>query len=161
MLSTIWSASIDDGIATTWLEDESLAPVSDATVPLGTNGLRFHDGAVWASNISKGTLLEIPIDNDRAGTPRLVTYELPGVDDFSFLAEDSSVVLATLNDPNKLILVCEDGSTSTVLDESDGLSSPTSVVVDGQTVRVSNAGIAEPFEASILQARIDAAATGC
>lgn len=161
MLSTIWKVTLSDGIAKPWLEDPSLALLTDATVPLGANGIRFHKSSIWVSNISTGTLIEVPIEDDGPGRSRVVTDQLGGVDDFGFLSEDSSTVLATLNAPNELILVCGNGHTSSVLDESDGLSSPTSVAIEGRTVYVTNAGLAEPFAASILRARIDAEAPSC
>lgn len=160
-LATVWKISLTDGTVTQWLEDDSLALVADAIVPIGANGMRFHNGSIWVSNISTGTLLEVPVDGEMSGTPRVVSDALDGIDDFGFLSDDSSTVFAALNVPNKLMRVCADGTTSTVLDESDGLSSPTSVAVDGNTAYITNAGLAEPFDASIVRATVDPHTVDC
>ncbi|CAM5714268.1 hypothetical protein SALBM311S_01380 [Streptomyces alboniger] len=54
---TIWSVPVSGGSATPWLTDAALAPVPTEALPIGANGLRFHNGALWVSNFNKGTLL--------------------------------------------------------------------------------------------------------
>lgn len=58
---TIWSVPVSGGSATPWLTDAALAPVPTEALPIGANGLRFHNGALWISNFNKGTLLRVPI----------------------------------------------------------------------------------------------------
>lgn len=57
----IWSVPVSGGSATPWLTDTALAAVPTEALPIGANGLRFHNGALWISNFNKGTLLRVPI----------------------------------------------------------------------------------------------------
>jgi hypothetical protein len=41
--------------------------VPTEALPVGANGLRFHNGALWASNFNKGTLLRAPGHRHRRG----------------------------------------------------------------------------------------------
>lgn len=56
----IWSVPTTGGTPTTW----SSAPELASTGFLGANGLKIHNGAVWATNLDKGTVLRIPIRRD-------------------------------------------------------------------------------------------------
>lgn len=44
--ATIWSVPVSGGSATPWLTDPALAPVPTEALPIGANGLRFHNGAL-------------------------------------------------------------------------------------------------------------------
>lgn len=82
----IWSVPVSGGSATPWLTDAALAPVPTEALPIGANGLRFHNGALWISNFNKGTLLRVPVTaTGTAGHIRQVTGGLPNIDDLSFL----------------------------------------------------------------------------
>jgi hypothetical protein len=83
---TIWSVPVSGRSATPWLTDPALAPVPTEALPIGANGLRFHNGALWISNFNKGTLLRIPVTaTGTAGPIRQVAGGLPNIDDLSFL----------------------------------------------------------------------------
>ncbi|MFI5682214.1 SMP-30/gluconolactonase/LRE family protein [Streptomyces cellulosae] len=83
---TIWSVPVSGGSVTPWLTDAALAPVPTEALPIGANGLRFHNGALWISNFNKGTLLRVPITGTgTAGPLRVVAGGLPNIDDLSFL----------------------------------------------------------------------------
>lgn len=84
--ATIWSVPVSGGSVTPWLTDAALAPVPTEALPIGANGLRFHNGALWVSNFNKGTLLRVPVTGTGAAGPiRLVASGLPNIDDLSFL----------------------------------------------------------------------------
>ncbi|MCX4703252.1 SMP-30/gluconolactonase/LRE family protein [Streptomyces sp. NBC_01352] len=158
--ATVWSVPVSGGTATAWLTDPALA--GDPSVPLGANGLRFHKGAVWVSNLAKGTLLRIPVTATGApGRIHTVTSSLTGVDDFNFLNDRSDVVFAAQNGLNQVALVHPDGTTETVLTSKDGLASPTSTAVRGNRLYVTNAGLAEPHDAKVQRGTIDPAALNC
>ncbi|MET9458850.1 hypothetical protein ABZY05_27830 [Streptomyces canus] len=157
---TVWAIPTSGGKATAWLTDPALAP--DPSVPFGANGLRFHRGAVWVSNLAKGTLLRIPVTASGApGRIHTVTSGLPGVDDFNFLNDRSDVVFAAQNGLNQLAVVHPDGATETVLTASDGLASPTSVAVRGNRLYITDAGFAEPHEAKVQRGTINLAGLNC
>ncbi|MER7181695.1 hypothetical protein ABT404_19795, partial [Streptomyces hyaluromycini] len=94
----IWSVPAAGGPATPWLTDAALAPVPTEALPIGANGLRFHNGALWISNFNKGTLLRVAVTGTgTAGPIHLVTGGLPNIDDLSFLTPRSDVVFAAQN----------------------------------------------------------------
>ncbi|MBE8523968.1 hypothetical protein ILP97_41930 [Amycolatopsis sp. H6(2020)] len=155
--STIWAVPAAGGRATAWLTDPALDSDPDATLKLGVNGLRFHNGAVWVTNFNKGTLSKIPVT--AGGTPgriHTVTRVLANVDDFSFLNEHSDVVFAAQNDPaDKITVVYPNGTTKTALTTLDGLASPTSTAVSGNRLYITNAGLNAPHDAKLQRATIN------
>ncbi len=156
---TVWSVPVSGGAAKAWLTDPALEPTQ--AVPLGANGLRYHDGAVWVSNLSKSTLLRIPVTaTGGPGTIHVVADDLTGVDDFSFLSEHCDVVFAALNGPNEIDEVAPDGTTTTVLTASDGLASPTATAVRGNRLYITDAGLNEPHDAKLQSAVISLGAPG-
>ncbi|GAB3004166.1 hypothetical protein GCM10023080_082340 [Streptomyces pseudoechinosporeus] len=158
--ATVWTVPSSGGKATAWLTGPALAANSSA--PYGANGLRFHKGAVWVSNLAKSTLLRIPVTATGApGRIHTVTSSLTGVDDFNFLNDRSDVVFAAQNGLNQVAVVHPDGTTETGLMSKDGLASPTSTAVRGNRLYVTNAGLTEPHEAKVQRGRIDPAALNC
>ncbi|WP_372672432.1 SMP-30/gluconolactonase/LRE family protein [Amycolatopsis kentuckyensis] len=135
VLGTIWRMPAAGGTPTAW----STAPELASTGFLGANGLKLHDGAVWATNLDRGTVLRIPIRRDgSAGAVRTVATGLAGIDDFAFTGRGDEL-LAALNGPSEVALVRPDGSHAIVLTPADGLQNPTSVAVRGRTVYVFSA----------------------
>ncbi|MFD7055165.1 SMP-30/gluconolactonase/LRE family protein [Streptomyces mirabilis] len=158
--ATVWSVPVSGGTATAWLTDPTLA--GEPSVPLGANGLRFHKGAVWVSNLAKGTLLRIPVTG--AGTPgriHTVTSSVTGIDDFNFLNDRSDVVFAAQNGLNQVALVRPDGTTEPVLTSEDGLASPTSTAIRGNRLYVTDAGLNEPHDAKVQRGTIDPTTLNC
>ncbi|MFF3943010.1 SMP-30/gluconolactonase/LRE family protein [Streptomyces phaeofaciens] len=133
---TIWSVPTRGGTPTAWSTAAELAPAGF----LGANGLKVHNGAVWATNLDKGTVLRIPIlRNGTAGHIQTRATGMPGIDDIAFTGHGNQL-LAALDGPNEVVLVQPDGSRSTVLTSADGLQNPTSIALHGRTVYVLNAG---------------------
>ncbi|WP_262064493.1 SMP-30/gluconolactonase/LRE family protein [Streptomyces sp. STR69] len=94
----IWSIPVAGGSVTPWLTDAALAPVPTEALPIGANGLRFHNSALWVSNFNKGTLLPVPVTTTGVHGPiRQVSGGLPNIDDLSFLTPRSDVVFAAQN----------------------------------------------------------------
>ncbi|MFD7283488.1 SMP-30/gluconolactonase/LRE family protein [Streptomyces sp. NPDC059862] len=155
--STVWAVPVSGGSATAWLTDPALAPDPYASLSLGANGLRFHNGAVWVSNFNKGTLLSIPVTP--TGAPdriHTVTSSLTAVDDFSFLSDRSDVVFAAENDPtDQVAVVYPNGTTKTVLTASDGLASPTATAVRGKRLYITHAGLTKPHDAKLQRGNIN------
>ena len=157
--STIWAVPASGGTATAWLTDPALAPAPSSSFPLGANGMRFHNGAVWVSNTEQGTLLRIPVSSTgAAGRIHVVTGEVTGIDDFNFLSSRSNVVFAALNGPNEVAVVYPDGTTKTVLTAAEGLGSPTATAVRGTRLYITDAGFAAPNIAKLQQGQINLSA---
>jgi len=127
----IWRAPSGGGRPVAWSSAQELAP----TTFFGANGLKVHDGAVWASNLDRGTLLRIPL-GWRGGRVETRFTGKSGIDDFAFVGHS---VLAANNPNNEVVLIRPDGTSKTVLTAADGLQQPTAVGIRGNTVYVTSA----------------------
>ncbi|MCX4972781.1 SMP-30/gluconolactonase/LRE family protein [Streptomyces sp. NBC_00620] len=161
----IWSVPAAGGPATPWLADAALAPVPTEALPIGANGLRFHNGALWVSNFNKGTLLRVPVTPaGTAGPIHLVTGGLPNIDDLSFLTPRSDVVFAaqngssSQNGPDRVVVIYPNGTYKAVLTSADGLASPSATAVRGDRLYVTDGGVPEPHDPKLQTARINFAA---
>ncbi|MFF9118573.1 hypothetical protein ACF09Y_23715 [Streptomyces massasporeus] len=150
VLGTISRVPITGGTPAVW----SAAPELASTGFLGVNGLKIHNGAVWATNLDKGTILRIPIRPDgRAGRLRTEATGLPGIDDFAFTGRGEQL-LATLNGTSRVALVEPDGGHSIVLTQADGLQNPTSVAVRAGTVYVTSAAYLTAEDPNLIRFRL-------
>jgi sugar lactone lactonase YvrE len=151
VLGTIWSVPIGGGSPTAW----STGPELASTGFLGVNGLKIHNGAVWATNLDNGSVLRIPILPDgRAGQVHTEATGLPGIDDFAFTGHGDQL-LAALNGPSEVALVQPDGSQTLVPTASDGLQNPTSIALRGHTVYVLSAAYVTAKDPNLLLAHLD------
>lgn len=150
VLGTVWTVPLSGGRPTAWSTAPELAPDGF----LGANGAKVRDGALWVTNLDRGTLLRIPIRHgNRAGAPQVKATGLAGIDDFAFTGRGDEV-LATLNAPNKVVRIRPDGTATTVLDAGDGLQNPTSVAVRGREVYVLSAAYTTAEDPNLLRARL-------
>lgn len=151
VLGTIWTVPVTGGTPTAWASAPQLAPAGF----LGANGLKIHNGAVWTTNLDKGTILRIPIlCNGHAGEVRTEAAGLRGIDDFAFTGRGDQL-LAALNVPDEVALVQPDGSHSIVLTRSDGLQNPTSVALRGDAVYVISAAYITAKDPNLILAHLD------
>jgi len=158
----IWSVPVSGGSVTPWLTDAALAPVPTEALPIGANGLRFHNGALWVSNFNKGTLLRVPVTTTGAAGPiRVVAGGLPNIDDLSFLTPWSDVVFAaqngssSQNGPDRVVVIYPDGTEKAVLTSADGLASPSATAVRGDRLYITDGGVPEPHDPKLQTARIN------
>lgn len=163
--ATIWSVPVSGGSATAWLTDAALAPVLTEALPIGANGLRFHNGALWVSNFNQGTLLQVPVaDTGAAGSVRQVAAGLPNIDDFSFLTPTTDVVFvaqngsSSQNGPDRIVVVYPNGTYKAVLTSADGLASPSATAVRGNRLYITDGGVPEPHDAKLQTGKINVAA---
>ncbi|MFJ1865054.1 hypothetical protein ACIOD1_10520 [Streptomyces sp. NPDC088097] len=151
VLGTIWRVPTTGGTPIAWSTAPELAPAGF----LGANGLKIHNGAVWVTNLDKGTVLRIPVLPDgRAGRVRTKATGLPGIDDFAFTGRGDQL-LATLNGPGQVALVQPDGSHSTVLSQADGLQNPTAIALRGKSVYVTSAAYVTAQDPNLLHAHLN------
>ncbi|MGW2911913.1 SMP-30/gluconolactonase/LRE family protein [Streptomyces asoensis] len=138
------------GEATVWARGEALEPSTFA----GANGLKLHNGAVWATNLDKGTVLRIPVTaHGAAGRIQVHATGMPSIDDFAFTGRGDTLLAA--RDDNQVDLVRPDGTHTAVLTSADGLQTPTSVAVHGHTVYVPSAAYLTNEDPNLLVARLD------
>ncbi|MCZ4120928.1 SMP-30/gluconolactonase/LRE family protein [Streptomyces sp. H39-S7] len=146
----IWRVPVGGGAATVWASGDELA----SNGFIGANGLKVHNGAVWASNLDKGTVVRFPLRrNGAAGPAEIVADQLPGIDDFAFTGHGDRI-LAALNPTNEVALVEPDGTHTIVLSARDGLQNPTALAVHGDTVYVTSAAYLTQQDPNLLTARI-------
>jgi hypothetical protein len=150
VLGTIWRVSKAGGTPQAW----STAPELASTGFLGANGLKLRGGAVWVSNLDKGTVLRIPIDHrQRAGEVQTRATGLTSIDDFAFTGRGDQLVV-TLDSANTVVLVQPNGTQKTLLTAADGLQNPTSVAVRGSTAYVLSAAYVTQKDPNLILVRI-------
>jgi hypothetical protein len=148
-LGVIWRAPARGGPAVVWASGPELQSAGF----IGANGIKVHDGAVWASNTDRATLLRIPIlPGGAAGPIETAASGLTGIDDFAFAG--GGTVLAALNTVSELALVRPGGAATIVLTAADGLSNPTSVAVRGDTIYVPSAAYLTRTDPNLLTAHL-------
>jgi hypothetical protein len=127
-----------------------LALVDDTYYALYATGEADTTG-LW--NLDAGTILQIDIKDDgAAGKTTVVAADLVGIDDFAFTGRGDQIV-ATL-DPSSEVVLVQDGARTTVLTEQDGLSNPTSVLVQGTTIYVPSAAYVTQDNPNLLTATL-------
>ena len=150
---TVWKVWPRTGKAEVWASGPDLQPAAPGG--FGANGLKVHDGSVWVSNTSRGTLLRIPVRPDgTAGSPVVVASGLPSIDDFAFTGPGDTL-LAVQNQLNQADLIAPDGTAHVVLTAADGLSTPSAVAVRGRTVYVTSAAYYTEVDPNLLMAHLD------
>ncbi|MFE7759733.1 SMP-30/gluconolactonase/LRE family protein [Streptomyces sp. NPDC057418] len=150
VLGTVWTVPTTGGTPTAWSTASELAPAGF----LGANGAKVRGGALWVTNLDRGTLLRIPIrSGNRAGAPQVKASGMAGIDDFAFTGRGNEV-LAALNAPNTVVRIRPDGTSTTVLDAADGLQNPTSVALRGKDVYVLSAAYTTAADPNLLRAHL-------
>ncbi|MGW4733803.1 hypothetical protein ACWEQC_32335 [Streptomyces shenzhenensis] len=130
----IWQAPLRGGEASVWSVDPALAPNGF----FGANGMKIHDGAVWAGNSDQGTLVRIPVTKDGgSGRATVRATQLEGIDDFDFTGRGTEI-LAAINQTSKLVRVGANGAQETLLDAEDGMQGTTAVAIRGNRAYVTN-----------------------
>ena len=148
VLGIIYSIGTD-GSVETFSDDPALASAGF----VGVNGLQLHNGDLFASNLDAGQILQIDIASDgTAGTFSVEAQDVAGIDDFAFTGRGDQIV-ATINPTSELVLIT-DGVAETVLTAADGLSNPTSVLVDGRTIWVPSAAYLTQSNPNLLTAKL-------
>ena len=149
---TVWKVWPRSGKAEVWASGQDLQPTAPGG--FGVNGLKVHDGSVWVSNSSQGTLLHIPILPDGTAGPTVVAATgLASIDDFSFTGHGDTL-LAAQPGLDQVDLITPGGAPQAVLTAADGLSGPSSVAVSGRTVYVTSAAYATGVDPNLLTAHL-------
>ncbi|MFB4301003.1 hypothetical protein [Actinomadura sp. NTSP31] len=133
-----------------WSADPALAPAGF----FGANGMKIHDGAVWAANSDHGTIVRIPVTEDGgSGRAEVRATGLEGIDDFDFTGRGDEI-LAAINQSSKLVRVGADGEHETLLDADDGMQGTTAVIVRGNRVYVTNGANLAGNDPTLMLARL-------
>jgi DNA-binding beta-propeller fold protein YncE len=131
----VWRVPTRGGAPTVWATGPALREDTAA----GANGVTLHNGALWVGNLDQGLIVRIPIRRDGTAAPvRTVVTGLNGVDDFSVIGRDNTIV-AALVFTNQVVAVRPGGQPRVLLSAADGLSNPTSVRFRHDTLYVTSA----------------------
>lgn len=153
VLGKIFVVPAGGGLVHVWSADRALA----STGFLGANGLKWHEGALWATNLDKGTVLRIPVDSD--GGPGRVQVEargLKGIDDIVFTGHGDEL-LAALDGPSEVVALRPGGKARVLLTKSgNGLENPTSIAIRGRTAYVGSAAYVTATDPNLTLVRLPA-----
>jgi hypothetical protein len=159
LAGAIWTVPTSGGPVTAWLASPALAPLEPGPGHFGANGVTYHNGAVWASNTDRQTLLRIPVTATGAPGPvQVIARNLTGIDDFKFLSDHSDVAFVALNSANEVAAVFPDGRTKIAATVTDGLDSPTDTAVRGSQIYITDGGDNPPHNAQLQTGKINFAA---
>ncbi|WFR67687.1 hypothetical protein P9139_04330 [Curtobacterium flaccumfaciens] len=115
----IVSIPLEGGEPTVWSADKALR----TTGFLGVNGVKVHNGNVYASNLDLGTVVRIPIKSNRAaGAVTTVAKNLPGIDDFAFSGRGNQII-AAIDPTSTVVAISSTGKQHTLL--TKGTACPT------------------------------------
>ena len=150
----IWRIPLRTGVATVWAKGSALRGLRGVPA-VGVNDVAVSDGAVWASNTARGTLLRIPITRDHtAGAIQVIATGLPGIDGFSFADRDTILAALDYPSPSQVALIHTDGRHQIVLTAADGLSNPTATAVFGHVLEVTSAAYVTRKNPNVLIAQL-------
>jgi len=152
VLGVVYKVPTRGGAPSVWASGTALQP----TTSLGANGIAVHDGAVWVSNTSQGTIVKIPIRADGSAGPILtaVTGLSGGVDNFTVVGSDDTIIAVQLA-ADQVVLIKPGQQPQVVLTAADGLSNPTDVAIRDQTLYVTNGSYIHRNDPNLLVAHID------
>jgi hypothetical protein len=150
VLGTISTVPVRGGTARVW----SSAPELASAGFLGANGIKVRHGAVWATNLDKGTLLRIPMRYGTSGPVQVKASNLVGIDDIAFAGDGDDRVLAALNGPNTVVSIDAAGRATTLLTAADGLQNPTSIAVRGNTASIPSAAYTTNKDPNLILATL-------
>ncbi|MGW1596120.1 SMP-30/gluconolactonase/LRE family protein [Streptomyces sp. NPDC002343] len=150
VLGAVWRVPVTGGTPTRW----AAAPELAAAGFLGANGLKVHHGAVWVSNLDRGTVLRFPVTRQgKAGRAETRATGLAGIDDFAFTGHGDTL-LAAINADNEIALVQPGGRHRVVLTGADGLENPTSLAVRGTTAYIASGAYFTDDDPNLLAAPV-------
>lgn len=122
----IWQLDMQTKQVRLWLKDALLArSTPDAQTP-AVNGLKIHKGVLYASNTEKKTLVQIPVNQGKAGTPSLWLDQV-NIDDFSF--DKVGNIYAATHVYNMAIKISPDKKITIIATEKEGMTGCTSVLL--------------------------------
>ncbi len=125
----IWRVPRDGGDADVWVESDLLLgqPLPVLPLPLGANGIVYKHGEIFVANLTKSTVVRIPVLQDRsAGEPEIFAAGT-FIPDGLALDVHGNVYVCDIGSSSIVRIDRVDGSITVVADESDGLAGPASM----------------------------------
>lgn len=140
--ATVWQVDLKTGASHAWLSG-GLLETSNPDLPIGPNGVKVFNNAVYITNTGTGNIIRVPILADgSAGIPSVYASGFM-LDDFAF-GSDGSIFLAT-QIGNSVVRLFPDGTTATIATDADGLPGDSALAfgrtaADSQDIYVVNNG---------------------
>jgi WD40 repeat protein len=140
--ATVWQVDLKTGASHAWLSGGLLEP-QNPDLPIGPNGVKVFNNAVYITNTGTGNVIRVPILADgSAGIPSVYASGFM-LDDFAF-GSDGSIFLAT-QVGNSVVRLFPDGTTATIATDADGLLGDSALAfgrtaADSQDIYVVNNG---------------------
>lgn len=148
----IWALNTNTKKADIWLQDELLARVDTTHKFPAANGIKIFMNKAYVSNTDKMLLIEIPINQGKAGKPS-VFVEKVNLDDF--VIDKKGNIYATTHVYNNLIKITAQKQVSIVAE--NGLAGSTAVAFgkNEKTLFVTtNGGMSFPPETGLEKSKI-------
>ncbi len=130
-IGAIWRVA-PDGEAEQWLIGTDLGGTAEGglPVPVGANGVEFHDGSLYVTNTEKGQVLVIDIAEDGSAGETSVLAQAPELGGADGLAvDDAGNVFVAVIAQSTIVRVDADGTVTPVAGDEDGLDYPSSVEI--------------------------------
>ncbi|QKX57624.1 uncharacterized protein TRUGW13939_04742 [Talaromyces rugulosus] len=154
----IYRVDTDSGVSTIVIQDEALAAPSNATLPIGVNGLKIRESFVYYTNSARNTFGRVPItvDGDQAGDVEVVAQLNGGTagydwDDFVF---DEAGVAYAAQPTNAIAEIKSNGQHSIFVGGGNNtlIQGPTSITIarDGKTAYVTTHGDGTNLSGQVL-----------
>ncbi|KAF2712567.1 hypothetical protein K504DRAFT_401578 [Pleomassaria siparia CBS 279.74] len=120
----VWRMDTKTGAYSIAIQDALMNPASNAGIPMGLDGLRYANGTVWFTNVSKNALHKVSVDATGKATGSISTIWTNTFSDDLWVGPDGSAYVAT-GSAGKVQKVGVDGKVSTVA----SISGSTAVVL--------------------------------
>ncbi|KAF2787149.1 NHL repeat-containing protein [Melanomma pulvis-pyrius CBS 109.77] len=109
----VWRMDTKTGAYSIAIQDALMNPAANAGIPMGLDGLRYSNGTVWFTNVSKNSLHKVAVDATGKATGSIATIWSNTFSDDLWVGSDGSAYVAT-GSAGKIQKVSPDGKVSTV-----------------------------------------------
>jgi len=143
----IWEFNTATNTAQIWLQDPMLERDTTENPTPAVNGLKIHDGVLYASNTAKAMLLKIPLQAEGEPGAIEVFVQPTVIDDFAI--DPAGNLYATTHVFNSVLQIAPDGSLTTIAQADQGVTGCTALAFGTGETRsslyiVTNGGMTLP-----------------
>jgi len=132
-LGAVWKFPHDGKLAEPWLRHQYLtgtnSPLVPAPVPVGANGIAYHEHHLFVANTEKKQVLRIPIQEDgTAGDPTIVA-KFQGKFDFldGIACDEAGALYIVFPGRNEVAKIEHENSLTILASAADGIDFPASL----------------------------------
>jgi len=153
----IWLLDMTSKTTSVWLRDPLLGLSDPKQQTPAVNGLKIHQGVLYASNTQRQLLLRIPIRQGKAGTPRVFVDKV-NLDDFAI--DKQGTLYGCTHFYNSVIRITPAGKITVIAEQPQGAAGCTSLAfgrsaTDKHTLYViTNGGMLLPPPTGIESAKV-------